>query len=314
MKLEPYKDIIIKLYIEEFKTTTEIAKIIGCSQTSVERMLKRNNIKVNPDRFKRKYDESQALEMVQMYLAGNTTEEIAEVFGLTDHTVAKALRRYNVEIRKSARRSAVKNHDYFETIDTPEKAYFLGWMITDGSVVIHKTRPERSPTIGIELQGGDKYIIEMFATALGAGIDKVRTFEKRNHAQFRFASQKMADDLSKYGVVPNKTYSAYIPQNIKEDLVPHMCRGIFDGNGTFVYSNNYPRFAMYGTYELCDGYGDILKNNLDISKTKISKSTYWHTWWNGFNNSIKFYNYIYKDCGELFLKRKKEKMQSVLFK
>lgn len=35
--------------------------------------------------------------------------------------------------------------DYFSTIDTEEKAYFIGLLITDGNVFIDKSSSNRSP-------------------------------------------------------------------------------------------------------------------------------------------------------------------------
>ena len=46
--------------------------------------------------------------------------------------------------------------DFFENIDTEEKAYFLGLLTADGSVTLDS---ERSPNISLELV--DKDVLEM---------------------------------------------------------------------------------------------------------------------------------------------------------
>lgn len=40
----------------------------------------------------------------------------------------------------------------------------------------------------------------------------------------------MAMDLSKFGVVPRKTSTTFLPE-IKESLMPHLIRGLIDGDG-----------------------------------------------------------------------------------
>lgn len=216
-------------------------------------------------------------------------------------------------LRKAVRRSIVKNHRYFEVIDTPDKAYFLGWMISDGSVVRSKTRNGRSDVISIEIKSTDEYILHMFASYLDAKEGSVRKSEKRGHSHFRFASNDMSNDLSKYGVVPNKTYSAYLP-NIDDDLMSHLIRGYFDGNGTIVLdkNRNYGHVGIYGTEELCSQISKYMHDVIGINDNKVSKTTCWHVWWGGRDNVKKIRDYLYKDCGDLYLTRKKKKFDCVL--
>lgn len=310
MKLEPIKEQIINMYTIDNITTTKIAKIIGASQSGVESLLKKNNINVDHGKFLRAFSQEQIKIIGEKYKNGMTTIELADMFGVTDHTIAKAIRSIGIEIRAAKRRSPVENHRFFEIIDTPEKAYYLGWMITDGSVVRDKRR--KSNMIRIELIAGDKYIIDKFAMLLGASPEKVKIHKTRNHAYFGFTSQEMSEDLSKYGVIPNKTYTAFLPE-IKEDLYHHMMRGAFDGNGTITISNGYPKIGMYGTEMLCNDFKRELMDKIGFSDNKVSKSTCYHVWWSGKENLKKFYEYLYKDCGDLYLKRKKEKFEKYIF-
>lgn len=321
MNLIPFTEQIIKMYTIENKTTTEISKEIGCSQSGVERLLKRNNIEVDQGRFLRRFTDEQSLFITEMYKCGMTTTYIASKLGVTDHTIAKIVRKFGGDVRQAKHRSPVSNHRFFENIDTPEKAYYLGWMITDGSVVNQRRCDGRinevSKTISIELAEYDKYIIDKFAILIGASMDKVKICERKdrtrtNMAYFRFISEEMSTDLAKYGVIPNKTYSAYLPK-IRDDLYHHMMRGVFDGNGTITMSGIYPRIAMYGTQMLCTDFKNELIKKLGFNDNKVSKSTCFHVWFSGKDNLRKFYDYLYKDCGDLYLKRKKEKFEKCIF-
>ena len=63
------------------------------------------------------------------------------------------LKRKNIDSR--SRRKYNFNYNYFENIDTPNKAYYLGWALTDGNVSNTQYR--------IRLQKEDIDILEKFS-------------------------------------------------------------------------------------------------------------------------------------------------------
>lgn len=308
MRLEDKTDIIIDMYINKQMTTVEIANTIGCSSSGVERLLKKNSVKCDYKKRMGYLSEEDILNICNRYIAGETTIEIGKTMGLCDRTIAKVLRKNNIELRRGVRRSHITNHSYFRSIDTPQKAYFLGWLISDGSVVRSKSRPDRSRIIALELQNEDKHILELFALELGADISIVKYYAKRNHYHMRFASEEMANDLEQYGVVPNKTWISYLPR-IDDDLMPHLLRGIFDGDGTVTIDKKYgcPHFAFYGSEQICIDIRDYLHKKIGLNKNAVSKSTCYHVWWGGHSPSKKFCEYIYDNCGAFVLERKRQK-------
>ncbi|WP_421021935.1 hypothetical protein, partial [Klebsiella pneumoniae] len=80
------------------------------------------------------------------------------------------------------------------------------------------------------LKSEDKYILDKLNQELN-GTGKIYEPKKRNEASLAYSSKELFDDLGKYGIVPNKTFSAYVPA-IDKELMPHLIRGIFDGDGT----------------------------------------------------------------------------------
>ncbi len=297
------------MYVNKKISTTKIAEQIGGSQSGVERLLKRHGFETPGRELRAKLSDSDAKKAVMLYEEGMTTVEIGEMFGVTDPIIAKYIRKQGGSIRRAVRRSNVKQHGYFHTIDTKEKAYFLGWILTDGSVVEHKNRPDRSNTISFELKLSDKYMVERFATELGASKENVGE-DRGRLAYFRFASKEMADDLAQYGIVPRKSLISYMPI-IDESLMPHLIRGIFDGNGTVTIGtkDGSIRFAMYGTEELCTQFRDYLSDTIGLRSPKVSKGTCWHVWY--YKHDAKpFFDYIYKDSEDLRLKRKYDRFVS----
>ena len=302
---------IVKMYTENHMNTVQIAKLLGCSDSTIGKILRSNGIVPNGKPIPLSIPQDRWGDVVEMYNSGMTAKEVSEQYKVSDATIYNILKRCDIKAREAKRRSSVVNHNYFEKIDTPQKAYFLGWMVTDGSVVKSASRGGRAPMIRIELQSGDRYIIEKFAHELGCDSSVVRDFKKRNHSHFCFASEKMAHDLSHYGVIPRKTYSAYLPM-IDEGLMSHLLRGIFDGNGTFTSSGIHPRIGLYGTEQICTQVQEYLHNKIGTPLHKVSKSTCYHVFWGSMKSCKDIYDFLYKDCGDFYLTRKKEKIENLL--
>lgn len=139
------------------------------------------------------------------------------------------------------------NKSYFEVIDTPEKAYWVGFIYADGYLVY---RPEkRTYELGIELQKEDKCILERLNQVLGGQHKlyyKEQVKEICGHAPskteswvLRVYSKKIVEDLMNLGIYPNKTARAEFPKI--EKFFWDFLRGYFDGDGCFYINKvKYP--------------------------------------------------------------------------
>lgn len=252
------------------------------------------------------------LELIkELYLAGNTAYQIAKYTLVSEATVRKYLRELDVEIRPANHiRKYNINDDYFETIDTKDKAYWLGWMFSDGYVVDNK--------ICIALNNKDEYILHLFAKYLEAENYNVTRHKSNNSVRLVFSSTKMCNDLAKYGVIQNKSLQlkSHLPANT--DLVSHFVRGVFNGDGSIGFikgkkanHNKSLRFRICGgSYSFLETIRDYLVSNLNIPENKITKAknkTLWNIEYGGNPICRTIYEWLYKDCGELYLVRKKEK-------
>lgn len=132
------------------------------------------------------------------------------------------------------------NHDYFENVDNPQKAYWLGFIYADGGVFINSKT--NSCELSIKLQASDCGHLRKFNQALDGNVDV--SFDTRqcnlnnkvyDSCQIRFYSSKLVNDLGRYGVIPNKTLTIRFP-NIDKNLYADFIRGYFDGDGC-IYEN-----------------------------------------------------------------------------
>lgn len=193
-------------------------------------------------------------------------QELANKYNLSIPTLGKILEgisRWN----KNLVYNPELVEDYFDNIDSEEKAYFLGLLISDGNVFLSKTG--RSSSISITLQELDKYMLEKFKEELHTNT-KVAA-DGRGCYQIAIRSNRLAKDLSRYGIVPRKTLKTHLPLNIPDTLMCHMFRGIMDGDGSIfvkpkgIKDHFYHTVSFCGTHQLMQEMSDYLFNNLKLS-------------------------------------------------
>lgn len=113
------------------------------------------------------------------------------------------------------------NDNYLDNIDSEDKAYFLGWLLSDGSV--HKNE------IKLKLKHGDRYIITEMFSKFSKG-HKTTTY--KNSKSMSLSSTKMVNCLAKLGCVENKTEIGFDLPDLSHELFNHFVRGYFDGDGS----------------------------------------------------------------------------------
>jgi hypothetical protein len=64
----------------------------------------------------------------------------------------------------------------------------------------------------------------------------------------------MAKDLEKYGVVPRKSYITYLPQSIDDKMMPHLIRGIFDGDGCIQAKQTDKNNRFLHAFSICGNH------------------------------------------------------------
>lgn len=173
------------------------------------------------------------LKIIDAYLEGKSCEyirvHILDCKVKTDKSVADALKRLGMyQERSKAFYSQTKNHNYFNEIDTEEKAYFLGLMQSDGWL---HAKSDNSKQIGLCLE--EDYIIEKFKSELQTEnkvVVRAYNDHRKTLYQLQVDSAVLYKDLYNLGV-GDKFNDQYMPV-LREDLYNHYIRGLFDGDGT----------------------------------------------------------------------------------
>lgn len=165
-------------------------------------------------------------KIIELYKKGLSLQQVANQIGYkSPNTIKNILLKYNIEIRSKAGYKKPFNESYFEKIDSERKAYFLGYLMADGNVY---KRDKSQPCIRMELNNKDIDILYELEKDLN--LDNHVKYTRKNCSKIYCHSLKMFNDLSKYGIIPNKTGKEIIP-NVSDELMQHFIRGFFDGDG-----------------------------------------------------------------------------------
>lgn len=137
----------------------EIADMFNTSKSSIGRCLRENGITSRVV-----ISNSDIKDIISEYLNGYNIEFIAHNHNIGTGRVSKFLKENNINIRTADvyNRKYTLNENYFDIIDTPNKAYILGFLYADGS------NTESKCTISMSLQEEDGYILEKYVKRLVA--------------------------------------------------------------------------------------------------------------------------------------------------
>ena len=157
---------------------------------------------------------------------------IAKLFNVSQKPIERLLKENNIEIRSNTFKSRKYNvnENYFDVIDSPNKAYIIGLLFADGN------NHNKLDSVRIELQDVDVQILEDIKGELDSDYPLTyRHFD--NHPSWHDSyilsinSQHISKRLNELGMIPNKSLVLDFPSWITEDLFPFMLKGYIDGDG-----------------------------------------------------------------------------------
>lgn len=242
-------------------------------------------------------------------------KELGEKLGRTKNAVQVKIGKLGLSMNTS---KYTYDKNFFEVINTEEKAYWLGFIYADGYVVYNPNT--RNYELGIELQLGDKNHLKKFNKSLKGNVEVSERTKKCNlngkmytQCLIRFYNKKMVEDLIKLGVVPNKSKTLQTIPSIDEKLVRHFIRGYFDGDGCITFDNqhNHPKadFTSGSIEFLNDIRAWMYKCGVGSYTYQEREDTY-RLFIRGLNNFDKFFNLLYSDS-TIYLDRKFKRKISI---
>lgn len=200
----------------------------------------------------------------------------------------------------------------FDTIDTEEKAYWLGFIYADGNISSHKEGVKKRYSFELSLSNNDINHLKKFKEFIKSNKElKVSTagnLYKYLRCRICISNKHLWNVLNSYGCVPKKSLTLKFPKIsifFSKDLIRHFIRGYFDGDGCISYNNKSHTemsISLLGTKDFLEE----LQRNLPLEKeNKIYKEKNKKVYQLSFQRSRGIYilNYLYKDA-KIYLDRK----------
>lgn len=260
--------------------------------------------------------------VIREYSSGKSTVYISRKYGINCGSVIYWLKKNNVNRRNQseAHRKYPLNENFFDTIDSPTKAYFLGLLYADGC-----NSPEQN-LIRLILSKQDKPLLERLSAIIYKQpkplifrkghlfTDNGRTYFRRDSYQLNISNKHMSEILIQHGLVKAKSFIVVFPKWIEESLISHFVRGYFDGDGCISFTKNRQiAISILGTENFC------LKLKAIIDRLSI-KSSLCHAKRgspirqlviHGNQTGRKFMEWIYQDA-DIYMDRKHRKYTNIL--
>jgi hypothetical protein len=210
---------------------------------------------------------------------------------------------------KEGRRTYNLDENYFEKINTSEKAYFLGFIAADGCLY-KKNKGQNIIKITIHIK--DIKLLNKFSQSIKT--NKPFAISRSKYCSLEIVSDKMFNDLLILGLAPNKTYgNSFV--NLEDKYMSHFIRGYFDGDGSISSSkkDNLPSSTVISFSGYYDNMLKISKcleqhyifSNFNIDNRKYNgNSSFGNLGLHGINSRYSFIKYIYNDANDFYLDRK----------
>lgn len=188
-----------------------------------------------------------------------SNKELSQLIGRSEKAVD--YQKGKLGLRQNISEKDRGNQRFFQTIDTEEKAYRLGFIYADGYI----THSNRNYELGIELSAIDIDHLHKFNKVFNNyykveykignynSLDRFNGVEIRNkeckNCIIRVYSKAVFLDLLDKNIVQDKSYSELFPRIDDNVLFLHFLRGYIDGDGSYCFRNNkyhYPRISITG--------------------------------------------------------------------
>jgi intein/homing endonuclease len=207
-------------------------------------------------------------------------------------------------------RTNYTNLDFFNEINTEEKAYWLGFIYADGC--IHKR------SLIISLSRRDEVHLQKLANIFNKHLyfNSIGTF---GGVRLEIIDESIVSNLKKCGILNMKTYDPYptILNHIPENLVRHFIRGYFDGDGCISRGHIEQRriqFNLLGVEKFLEDIKCIIQKHIPtITNRRI---TYRDEVLSSLNYSSisdikEIYKWLYNNV-TVWLERKKDKFEEII--
>lgn len=305
---------IISLY-QKGLSSTEIYDIlkIHTIRSIRDRLIKlglkkRDTSNWNKAKRKNAWEKGDIVLLKKLVSLGYNGNKISKKLGRSKGAIYNKLRELNLKIAKKTlseeseyRSYYCYDHNYFKKIDSQKKAYWLGWIASDGTI---RYQPEKGVyylelkisqkdiEVLYELKKDLKSNVQIALQKDRKGRQYLNKISGKKHyikgqptCSIRICSKELCEIfIKKYGMNNNKTYSLKYP-NISDEFHAGFIAGFISGDGSIDRKRNHGksrllRCILVGTIDILGKIASILYKEINynihkkISHKKYSKKLY----------------------------------------
>jgi intein-encoded DNA endonuclease-like protein len=297
---------------ENSTSTTDISNEYGVHPATIRYILSQLNIEIRTGGSTNTYDD--VIQWKQKYENGKLLKDIAEEYGVTPTTVRKHLESIGVDVDRHIYHF---NENFFDIIDSQEKAYILGMLWADGCNNSSKN------CVHLSLQEQDVELLKQINNLTNNDRPLRKSCLSKSHNNYQdqycltWGSKYFCDVLNDLGMVPRKTLVLEYPKSINEDLHRHFCRGYLDGDGCITLKNNgqFAAISMTGTHMFLNKVKEIISKQLGVEvsvyRDERSRDPICVLHCGRKDDVKKILDWVYGDAN-IFLQRKYDKYQQFI--
>ncbi|MFF2531333.1 hypothetical protein ACFVS2_20735 [Brevibacillus sp. NPDC058079] len=278
----------VELYTSNEWSANEIAQADGVDTATVTKYLKKAGVNLRRKVKKTSLFETVVSEWIKLYEEpyGLSLQEIADQYHTYPQTVHKHIKD-KVQMREYAETSrlySIKHADYFNNIDTHQKAYWLG--IWFGTGFISRQIGGYECTLVVSLK--DKNTLERFRKTIGyekpVNLVKGKGFDQTHSGQvakLRINNREIYKALLAQGLINNKGDELRFPIGLEEEFYNSFVLGYYEGKGSCYNTRSKDKkgrvytqttLTFFGTEMFLDELLKIMASHTNVSMYKGSST------------------------------------------
>jgi len=256
----------IRIMVEDGFAIRRIAKLLQISDIEIKDLIKNDDYVIKKEKFK----ETDIPDIIALYTAGVSAKSLGIKYSIDKRRVLKWAKEKGIlRSKNDSHRITFFNQKYFDEINTPGKAYWLGFLYADAY------NCKITNTTSVTLSEKDIDHLYKLCNSLELDNSKVIKFNVKNKDKIypscyvSLYSKHICETLSKQGCPQAKSFILKYPEWLPNDLNSHFIRGYFDGDGclTFRKKQREWKWSLVSTKEMCESIRKILIDEIGISTT-----------------------------------------------
>ena len=296
----------IQTMIENGFAIKKIASLFSISEQYIKVQIKTNNWTL----IKESFDDSKIDYICNLYKSGISSKNLGIKFSIDKRRIQKWVKEIDILRSKSnSHRLTNFNQNIFDTIDSEEKAYWLGFLYADAY------NCKRTNTFSLTLATKDLNHIEKFTKFIGLPKDQILTELNGKYwsSNIKLYSKHICEQMERLGCPQAKSFIIRYPSWLDSKYNVSFIRGLFDGDGclTLRLKNKEWKWSLVSTKECLESISNIIRDEIGLTLryeciSKTNNNTYCMEC-TGNERIKKICDWLWLDSKDLRLERKYQK-------